>query len=69
VLAVDLDRLKHQRQAGRRGHCVGSDLVVLEDLDLACADIGGREEKFDRATTETQRPKSTVSVSTWRSGL
>jgi hypothetical protein len=42
MLASNFDRLKHQRQTGRREHCVGSDRIVLEDLDLAGANIGGR---------------------------
>src|SRR3546814_1256125 len=39
--AVDLDRLKDQRQAGRGHHHVGGQLVALEDLHAAGLHVGG----------------------------
>ena len=48
VLALDLDRLVDERQTGRGQHPVDADVVLGEDLHLAGAHIGGRDEQLDR---------------------
>ncbi len=63
VLAVDLDRLEQERQAGRGEHArrrVSS--VVLEDLDLAGAHVGRADEELDRRSRPAARSKSIDSL-------
>ena len=47
-LAVDLDRLRHERQASRRQDGVRRHLGAGEDPDLAGPDVRRRQEQLDR---------------------
>jgi hypothetical protein len=46
-LAVDLDRLKHRRQAGRREQDVRRHRVVLEHFASAGANVSGGDEQVN----------------------
>ena len=50
MLAVDLDGLIEERQAGRRKHAIRSDLLVREDLDLSGPHVRRRQEQLDCRT-------------------
>ena len=68
-LAVDLDRLEQERQAGRGQHRVGRDLALAEHLHLAGAHVGRGEEQLDRAAALAQLVEIDGASSTSRSGL
>jgi hypothetical protein len=48
VLALDLDRVEHERQAGRGERAIDGHLVPGEDLDLAGAHVGRAQEELER---------------------
>jgi hypothetical protein len=50
AFAVDLDRLEHGREAGRRQQHVRRDLAVSEHPAASGADIGGSDEQLDRCS-------------------
>src|SRR4029079_17257788 len=49
MLASDLDRLEHERQAGGGEDRIDEDLPAGENLHLAGAHVGRREVELDRA--------------------
>src|SRR5690606_27152588 len=48
-VAVDFDRLEHEGQAGGRQQGIDRKRVAIEDLGLAGAHRGGRDEELDSA--------------------
>src|SRR5260221_1629485 len=55
MLAINLDGLKHEGQATRGKNAIGTDLMTLEDPDLAGPHVGRREVELYGAVALPQR--------------
>ena len=63
---VDHHRLEQQRQAGRRHHRVGGDLLAREDLEASGPDIGRGDEELQLVERRTASKSTNRSITSSR---